>query len=71
MAEEKRYEFSVSASCKVQGEDGPKMFDANIDYYNMKYEDVVLVEQHVLDVFKGLNEYAKNHEIPAKKNKSE
>jgi len=71
MAEEKRYEFKISASCNVEGEDSPKMFDANINYYNMKYEDVVLVEKHVLGVFQGLNQYAEEKEIPSKKNKGE
>jgi len=56
--EEKRYEFAISARCVGEGEDAPKMFEANVVYHNMQYEDVVLVEKHLIGVFAGLQQYA-------------
>lgn len=55
---DKRYQFTLSAQCVGEGEDAPKMFDATVTYHNMQYEDVVLVEKHLLQVFDGLNKYA-------------
>lgn len=62
MAEEKRYTFTLTAN--VVGDDGKEMFDANITYKNMKYDDVVLVEGAMVKMLQGLNEFA---ELKAKK----
>jgi hypothetical protein len=56
MAEEKRYKFNIQA--EVVGDDGQEMFDAHVTYKNMKYEDVVLVEGSIIQMFTGLNKYA-------------
>jgi len=58
MAEGKKYTFTMSAS--VVDTDGNEMFDANVTYKNMGYDDVVLVEGAYLQCFVNLNEYAKN-----------
>jgi len=67
MADEKRYQFTLSAQCVGEGEDAPKMFNADVVYHNMKYEDVVLVEKHLLAVFTGLNQYAEARVTSLKK----
>jgi len=55
---DKKYQFTLSAQCVVEGEDSPKMFNADVVYHNMSYEDVVLVEKHLIGVFTGLNQFA-------------
>lgn len=56
MAEEKKYKFRISA--EVTGDDGDAMFDANVTYQNMGYDDVCLVEGAIIKMFDGLNQYA-------------
>ena len=64
---DKTYRFTISAECVVEGEDGTKMFDSNVVYHSMKYEDVVLVEKHLLTALQSLNQFAENKGKPAKK----
>lgn len=56
MAADKKYQFVLTAH--VVGDDGVEMFDANITYKNMKYDDVVLVEGALIKMMDGLNQYA-------------
>jgi len=53
---DKRYTFTLTAA--VVGDDGKEMFDANIAYKNMGYDDVVLVEGAMVKMLQGLNDYA-------------
>ena len=62
MAADKTYTFTLTAS--VVGNDDKEMFDANITYKNMKYDDVVLVEGALVKMMEGLNQFA---ELKAKK----
>lgn len=55
---DRRYQFTISAQCVVEGEDSPKMFDATVTYHNMGYDDVVLVEKHLIQSLDSLNKYA-------------
>lgn len=56
MPDEKKYKFRISA--EVTGDDGATMFDANVTYQNMGYDDVCLVEGAIIKMFDGLNQYA-------------
>ena len=56
MAADKKYQFEITA--RVVGDDGVEMFDSNITYKNMKYDDVVLVEGALIKMMDGLNQYA-------------
>ena len=60
---EKKYALTLSANCV--GEDGNEMFDSTVTYKNMEYEDVALVEDALIKMMAGLNDYAKNR--PGKK----
>ena len=62
MPEEKHYTFVIAAH--VVGDDGKDMFDAQVSYKNMGYDDVVLVEGALIKMLQGLNEFA---ELRAKK----
>lgn len=55
---EKRYKATITMNVIVEGENAPKMFDSEITYHNMKYEDVVLVEGAVIQMLAGLNKFA-------------
>lgn len=55
---EKRYKATITMNVIVEGENAPKMFDSEVIYYNMKYEDVVLVEGAVIQMLAGLNKFA-------------
>lgn len=68
MAEDKRYTFHIEAH--VTGDDDKEMFDAHVTYKNMKYDDVVLVEKHMIGMFEGLQQFAEARvtgAVPGKK----
>ena len=55
---EKKYSFTITAKCV--GDDGAEMFDSNVTYKNMSYDDVTLVEGALIQALDGLNQFAKN-----------
>jgi hypothetical protein len=61
---DKTYRFTLRAECVVEGEDAPRMFDAEVTYHNMCYENVVVVEKHVIDMFNALNKFAEAKVVP-------
>lgn len=56
MAADKKYNFKITA--EVVDEEGVEMFDANVTYKNMGYDDVVLVEKALIEMLSGLNKFA-------------
>ena len=62
MAADKTYTFTLTAD--VVGDDGKEMFESRVEYKNMKYDDVVLVEGALVKMMEGLNQFA---ELKAKK----
>ena len=53
---DKTYTFTITAH--VTGDDDKEMFDSQVVYKNMRYEDVVLVEGAIIKMLEGLNQYA-------------
>lgn len=62
---DKKYTFTITAKCV--GDDGLEMFDSNVTYKNMGYEDVVLVEGAIIKMLDGLNKFAETRAKPNKK----
>jgi hypothetical protein len=61
---DKKYTFRITA--EVVGDDGLKMFDAHVNYENMGYDDVCLVEGAIIKMFDSLNQYAVARVTPSK-----
>ena len=53
---DKIYTFTLTAKCV--GDDGKEMFDSQMVYKNMKYDDVVLIEGAMVKMLEGLNQFA-------------
>lgn len=52
------YTFKIAVSC-TNDSGSKEMFDLDLVYKNLDYEDVVLLEEKMLEPLQKLNEYAK------------